>query len=216
MRFTRISYPGQNNGSGHDVALELRREGRHFGSERRKRTGQIIGSGTDRLMISRKPKPKRPKSVALDETDHAILAILQDDGRLSLSELGRRIGLSQPAMSERVRRLEESGVITGYGARLDPRVLGLSTAAIIRLRTTHEHIRACLDRFASMPEVIEVHRCTGEDCFIVRALVPSPGDLERIVDALGRYGVVTTSVVLRSESPKPIARALIEASQKHS
>lgn len=166
-------------------------------------------------MISRKSRPKRAKSIALDELDHAILAILQDEGRLSLSELGRRIGLSQPAMSERVRRLEESGVITGYGARIDPKVLGLDTTAIIRLRTTHEHIRACLDRFASMPEVIEVHRCTGEDCFIARALVPAPGDLERIVDAVGRFGAVTTSVVLRSEPPKPIARALIEASRKH-
>lgn len=164
-------------------------------------------------MISKLHKPKRPKSISLDEIDHAILAALQRDGRVSLSELGRRIGLSQPAMSERVRRLEENGAITGYGARVDPRALGLSTSAIIRLRTTHEHIRACLDRFAAMPEVIEVHRCTGEDCFIVRALVPSPGHLERIVDAIGRYGAVTTSVVLRSEPPKPIGRALIEAGQ---
>jgi Lrp/AsnC family transcriptional regulator, leucine-responsive regulatory protein len=167
-------------------------------------------------MISRKPKPKRAKSVILDEVDHAIVAILQDEGRLSLSELGRRIGLSQPAMSDRVRRLEENGVITGYGARINPHALGLSTAAIIRLRTTHEHIRACLDRFASMPEVVELHRCTGEDCFIARAIVPSPGDLERIVDAIGRFGAVTTSVVLRSEAPKPIARSLIEASRKRS
>lgn len=166
-------------------------------------------------MISRKTKAKRAASIALDEFDHAILAILQDEGRLPLSELGRRIGLSQPAMSERVRRLEASGIITGYGARIDPQALGLATSAIIRLRTTHEHIRACLERFALMPEIIEVHRCTGEDCFIVRVLVPAPGDLERIVDVLGRFGAVTTSVVLRSESPKPIARALIEASQRH-
>ncbi len=154
------------------------------------------------------------KRTAFDKVDHAILAALQDEGRLSLSELGRRIGLSQPAMSERVRRLEENGVITGYGARIDPYALGLSTAAIIRIRTTHEHIRACLDLFARMPEVIEVHRVTGEDCFILRVLVPSPRDLERIVDAVARYGSVTTSVVLRSEAPKPIGRALVEASQR--
>lgn len=155
----------------------------------------------------------RPK-ISLDDLDHAILALLQDEGRISLSELGRRIGLSQPAMSERVRRLEESGVIAGYGARINARALGLKTSAIIRLRTTHEHIRACLDLFATMPEVIEVNRVTGEDCFILRALVPSPDDLERIVDALGRFGAVTTSAVLRSEPPKPIARALIDASQR--
>jgi Lrp/AsnC family transcriptional regulator, leucine-responsive regulatory protein len=171
------------------------------------------------VSISRRPstpwtRPRSTSKISLDDLDHAILALLQDEGRISLSELGRRIGLSQPAMSERVRRLEESGVITGYGARVDPRALGLKTSAIIRLRTAHEHIRACLDRFATMPEVIEVHRVTGEDCFIMRALVPSPGDLERIVDALGRFGTVTTSVVLRSESPKPIGRALIDASQR--
>lgn len=154
------------------------------------------------------------KRIPLDKVDQAILATLQVEGRLSLSELGRRIGLSQPAMSERVRRLEDNGVITGYGARIDAHALGLSTAAIIRIRTTHEHIRPCLDLFARMPEVIEVHRVTGEDCFILRALVPSPGDLERIVDAVARYGSVTTSVVLRSEAPKPIGRALVEASQR--
>jgi DNA-binding HxlR family transcriptional regulator len=65
------------------------------------------------------------KPVSLDKLDHAILATLQDEGRLSLSELGRRIGLSQPAMSERVRRLEDNGVITGYGARIDPSAVGL-------------------------------------------------------------------------------------------
>ena len=154
------------------------------------------------------------KPVSLDKLDHAILAALQDEGRLSLSELGRRIGLSQPAMSERVRRLEDNGVITGYGARIDPRAVGLSTAAIIRLRTAHEHIRACLDLFGTIPEVIEVHRVTGEDCFIVRVLVPAPSDLERIVDTVARYGSVTTSVVLRSEAAKPISRALIEGAQR--
>jgi Lrp/AsnC family transcriptional regulator, leucine-responsive regulatory protein len=148
---------------------------------------------------------------ALDRIDHAILEALQADGRASLSELGRRIGLSQPAMSERVKRLEERGVITGYGARVDPRALGLGTAAIIRLKTTHAHIVACLKQFAAMPEIIEVHRVTGEDCFILRALVPVPEDLERIVDTLGRFGAVTTNVVLRSEPPKPIRRSVVSA-----
>lgn len=151
------------------------------------------------------------KGARLDAIDYAILEALQADGRQPLSELGRRVGLSQPAMSERVRRLEERGVITGYGARIDPQALGLSTAAIIRLKTSHEHIRACLERFAAMPEVIEVHRVTGEDCFVLRVLVPTPGGLEGIVDALARFGAVTTSVVLRSEVPKPIGRVLVAA-----
>jgi len=150
----------------------------------------------------------------LDAIDHAILEALQADGRIPLTELGRRIGLSQPAMSERVRRLEERGVILGYGARVDPRALGLGTAAIIRLRTTHEHIQACLKQFAAMKQVIEVHRVTGEDCFVLRVLVPAPSDLEAIVDSLARFGAVTTSVVLRSEPAKAIGRELINAADR--
>lgn len=143
----------------------------------------------------------------LDVTDRAILTALQREGRIALSELGRRIGLSQPAMSERVRRLEERGIIVGYSARIDPKALGIATSAIMRLRTTHEHIKPCLELFRSLPEVIDVYRVTGEDCFILRVMVPAPEDLERIVDAVARYGAVATSVVLRSEPPKPIEPA---------
>ncbi len=146
-----------------------------------------------------------------DDRDIAILQALQEDGRIPLSELGRRIGLSQPAVSERVKRLEEAGIITGYGARIDPRALNLGLMAIVRLRTTHEHIRACLTLFAERPEIVEVHRVTGEDCFILKAIVPVPGDLAGLVDAIGPFGAVTTCVVLKSEPPKPLGRALLAA-----
>ena len=149
----------------------------------------------------------------LDAKDIAILEALQADGRASLSELGRQIGLSQPAMSERVKRLEERGIISGYGARIDPQALGLGMAAIIRLKTTHEHMRACLEAFDRLPYVVEVHRVTGDDCFILKAIVPTPGDLATIVDAIGRFGAVTTSVVLRSEPTKPIGKALLAAAR---
>lgn len=147
----------------------------------------------------------------VDDKDLAILEALQDDGRVSLAALGRRIGLSQPAMSERVRRLEERGIITGYGARVSPEALGLRMTAIIRLRTAHEHIKACLAQFAELPYVVDVHRVTGEDCFVLKVLVPAPADLATIVDAIGRFGMVTTAVVLRSEPPKPISRSLMLA-----
>ncbi|WXA94950.1 Lrp/AsnC family transcriptional regulator [Pendulispora brunnea] len=140
----------------------------------------------------------------------AILETLQTEGRIGISDLGRRIGLSQPATSERVKRLEERGIIVGYGARLDPSALGFGLMAIIRLRTTHENIRPCLKRFAEMPQIVEVLRLTGEDCFLLKVLIPSPGELETIVDAIARYGAVTTSLVLRSEPPKAIGRALLE------
>lgn len=148
--------------------------------------------------------------VTLDPTDIAIIEAMQEDGRIAMSELGRRIGLSQPATSERVKRLEERGVITGYGARIDPAALGLRMMAVIRVRTTHERIQSCLKQFAEMPHVLEVLRLTGEDCFILKVCVPSPQQLETIVDAVARHGAVTTSLVLRSEQPKPIGRKLIQ------
>ena len=148
--------------------------------------------------------------VTLDPTDIAIIEAMQEDGRIAMSELGRRIGLSQPATSERVKRLEERGVITGYGARINPAALGLRMMAVIRVRTTHEHIQSCLKQFAEMPHVLEVLRLTGEDCFILKVFVPSPQQLETIVDAVARHGAVTTSLVLRSEPPKPIGRKLIQ------
>jgi Lrp/AsnC family leucine-responsive transcriptional regulator len=151
-----------------------------------------------------------PLAFDLDAKDLAILEMLQQDGRAPLSGLGRRIGLSQPAMSERVKRLEERGIICGYGARVSTEALGLGMCAIIRLKTSHEHIRACLKQFAELPYVIEVHRVTGDDCFILKAIVPVPDDLVAIVDSIGRFGAVTTSVVLRSEPIKPIGQMLLE------
>jgi Lrp/AsnC family transcriptional regulator, leucine-responsive regulatory protein len=145
----------------------------------------------------------------IDPTDVAILEALQENGRMGLSELGRAIGLSQPATSERVKRLEERGIISGYTALVNPAALGLGMMAIIRLSTTHEHIKPCLKHFAAMPHVIEVHRLTGEDCFILKVLVPNPGELETIVDTIARHGGVKTALVLRSEPVKPISRELL-------
>jgi Lrp/AsnC family leucine-responsive transcriptional regulator len=150
----------------------------------------------------------------LDAKDVAILEALQADGRVALSELGRKIGLSQPAMSERVQRLEDCGIIKGYGARIDPQALGLTMAAIIRLKTAHEHIRQCLKTFHELPYVTEVHRVTGDDCFVLKVVVPTPDKLATIVDAIGRFGQVTTSVVLRSEPAKAIGRDLLVEAQR--
>ena len=145
----------------------------------------------------------------LDPTDLSMIEILQQDGRVSVSELGRRVGLSQPAASERLKRLEERGVISGYRAVVDPAAVGLGMMAVIRLRTSHEHIRPCLKQFSEMPEIIEILRLTGEDCFLLKVLVPTPAHLETIVDSIARHGAVTTSLVLRNEPAKAIDRNLI-------
>jgi Lrp/AsnC family transcriptional regulator, leucine-responsive regulatory protein len=145
----------------------------------------------------------------LDAKDIVIIEALQRDGRIRFAELGRKVGLSQPAISERVKRLEDSGVISGYGARISPQALGLGMLAIIRLRTTHEHIKTCLKKFSDIPNIVEVHRVTGEDCFVLKVLVPAPEALETIVDRIAGFGAVTTSVVLRSEPARPIGRDLL-------
>jgi Lrp/AsnC family transcriptional regulator, leucine-responsive regulatory protein len=146
---------------------------------------------------------------SIDAKDLKILEALQTNARVPLSELGRSVGLSQPAVSERVKRLEEAGIIEGYGARINPRALGLGLMALVRLRTSHEHIKTCLKRFSEIPHIVEVHRVTGDDCFVLKVLVPAPEDLETIVDRIAGFGAVTTSLVLRSEPARPIGKDLI-------
>lgn len=132
----------------------------------------------------------------LDKKNRLILEALQHDARQSLAALGKRIGLSQPAISERVRKLEESGVITGYSARINLAAVGKKLQAVVRVRTTHEHIQRYVALFKSMPEVLDAVRVTGEDCFVVRCAFEVPEDLERVVDSLARHGSVTTALVL--------------------
>lgn len=140
----------------------------------------------------------------IDKKDWAILQALQEDARQSLSALGRRIGLSQAAMSERVRKLEEAGVIEGYSARVNLRRIGVGLTAIIRIATDHTGIAPYLALFARMPEVLAADRVTGEDCFIVRCAIAEPGDLEHVVDQLAAHGGVTTSLVLSTPVHKHV------------
>ena len=139
----------------------------------------------------------------LDRKDRLILDALQKNARQSLSALGKKIGLSQPAMSERVRRLEELGLITGYRAQVDLAKVGLPLQAIVRVRTTHEHIRRCQQLFASLPEVVDAWRLTGEDCFYVLCAFARPSDLERVVDTLASHGTVNTAMVLSHPISRP-------------
>jgi Lrp/AsnC family leucine-responsive transcriptional regulator len=140
----------------------------------------------------------------LDKKDLLILEALQTDARQSLAALGKRIGLSQPAMSERVRKLEDAGVIAGYGARVNLRALGVGLQALIRIQTNHAGIARYIALFEAMPEVLEADRVTGEDCFVVRCAIAQPEDLQRVVDALAAHGSVTTSLVLSSPVHKPV------------
>ncbi|MEV7099280.1 Lrp/AsnC family transcriptional regulator [Amycolatopsis sp. NPDC051045] len=143
-------------------------------------------------------------SASFDAIDREILAVLQREGRLGVTELGRRVNLSQPAVTARIKRLERSGVITGYRAVVDPARLGLPIHAVIRLRTTHARIAACLEHFARVPDIVGVSRLTGEDCFLLDVHSAGAGRLEEVVDGIARFGAVTTSLVLRSYEPKAL------------
>ncbi|MFJ4657456.1 Lrp/AsnC family transcriptional regulator [Nocardia sp. NPDC088792] len=149
----------------------------------------------------------RQTTVSLDSTDHAILRLLQSEARLGVTEIGRRVNLSQPAVSARIKRLEQSGVITGYQAVVDPTKLGLNLHAVIRVRTTHAHLTAALEHFAQIPEITTAYRLTGEDCFFLDVFAASSERLEQIVDAVARFGPVTTSLVLRTYDTKPVSPA---------
>jgi len=148
----------------------------------------------------------------LDKKDRLILEALQIDARQSLAALGKRIGLSQPAMSERVRKLEDAGVIEGYGARVNLRAIGIGLQAIIRVQTNHAGIKKYIKLFEDMPEVLEADRVTGEDCFFVRCAIAEPVDLQRVVDALAAHGAVTTSLVLSTPVRKT---ATVRAVRSH-
>jgi Lrp/AsnC family leucine-responsive transcriptional regulator len=143
-------------------------------------------------------------SNALDKTDIAILMILQTEGRLGVTEIGRRVNLTQPAVSARIKRLEQSGIITGYRAVVEPSCLGLNIHAVIRLRTTHAKVNAALDHFTQLPEITNLYRLAGEDCFLIDVHADDTARLETIVDNIAQFGPVVTSLVLRSYPPAPV------------
>lgn len=137
----------------------------------------------------------------LDATNLRLLAELQADARLSLAELGRRVGLSSPAVAERVQRLEDDGVIRGYHAELDPRALGFALSVVIRIRPAPRELHAVADLARATPEVVECRRITGDDCYVMLAHVRSVEHLEEVIDRFAAYGQTTTSIVQSSPVP---------------
>lgn len=126
----------------------------------------------------------------LDSTDWQILAELQRDGRLSYNQLGRRVSLSSPAVAERVRRLEETGVIAGYQARVDPARAGLPLTAFVQLRCS---LGSCLLRTSTAedyPEVVEVHKLSGNFCTMLKVRVASMAHLEGLLERVGKHGEI--------------------------
>jgi Lrp/AsnC family leucine-responsive transcriptional regulator len=132
----------------------------------------------------------------LDEVGWRLLAALQADARVSFSELGRRVGLSAPAVAERVRRLEEAGIIRAYRVELGLERLGLPIEALIRVSAREEDCPALKAATRAMPEVLECLHVTGADAYVLRVAASSVGHLETVIERLGRHGTPTTSIIL--------------------
>jgi Lrp/AsnC family leucine-responsive transcriptional regulator len=144
---------------------------------------------------------QRSNDSPLDETNRRLLAELQRDGRLSLAELGRRVGLTPPAVAERLQRLESQQVIRGYRAELDPVALGYALTAIIRIRPAPRELQKVAELAKATPEVVECLRITGEDCYLIKAHLRSVAHLEEVIDQFVLYGQTTTSIVQSSPVP---------------
>ncbi len=139
--------------------------------------------------------------MGVDTTNLRLLAELQADARISNAELGRRVGLSAPAVAERLVRLEESGTIRAYRAEIDPRSLGWSLSLMLRIRPAPRELKKVAELAQRTPEVVECHRITGDDCYVMRLWVRDVEHMEELIDVFAPYGQTTTSIVQSSPVP---------------
>ncbi len=135
----------------------------------------------------------------LDETDWRIITELQRDGRISFNELGRRVSLSPPSVAERVRRLESLGVITGYRATIDPAQAGQPVAAFIQMRCDRDRCLLKTTRASDYPEIVEIHKLSGDYCSMVKVRASSMQHLESFIERIGQHGELRSSVVLSTQ-----------------
>ena len=140
-------------------------------------------------------------SSLLDATNLEILRALLDEPRLAMSELGRRIGMSAPAVTERVQRMQDAGVIRGARLDVDQVALGLGITAFVRVRPMPGQLQNISELARKTPEIVECYRVTGEDCFIMKVLVGRVELLEAVLDEILRYGNTTSSIVQSTPVP---------------
>ena len=131
-----------------------------------------------------------------------ILTELQDSPRLPMAQLARRVGMSAPAVIERVQRLERAGVIAGYRVDIDPAAVGLPVTAFARIRPMPGSLPRIAELAASLPQVTECYRITGEDCFLIKLHAPAIDELGEVLDRFLAYGNTTTSVVVSTPVPR--------------
>jgi Lrp/AsnC family leucine-responsive transcriptional regulator len=141
---------------------------------------------------------RRIVGASLDAVDHRLLATLTDNARNSLADLGRVLGMSPQSAADRLRRLEDVGVIQGFTATLDPDTLGLAVGAYIRVRPAMGELPRVAALLKDIPEIVECDRITGEDCFMAKVFVARIEDLERVIDQLIPFAQTNTSIIQSS------------------
>jgi Lrp/AsnC family transcriptional regulator, leucine-responsive regulatory protein len=149
-------------------------------------------------------KRLRYENGEIDTVDVRILGALAGDARVSVADLARLVGLSAPSVAERIRRLEEAGVIEGYTLTISPKALGLPIAAWLRIRPVPGQLQKVAALLRGLPEIVECDRVTGEDCFIARAHLPSVEELEKLIDQIIPYAMTNTAIIQSS----PVKRRL--------
>lgn len=132
----------------------------------------------------------------MDATDFKIIELLQEDGRISMKDLGKIVGLTSPAVSERVKRLEESGVIKGYKAIVNPDKLGRVIKSFINISLPSENYQTFIDYVKRDNRIVECHHITGDDCLLLKVIVPDMYALEQVIDKIKQVGRTKTSVIL--------------------
>ena len=150
--------------------------------------------------MASKTRQSRPVSFyqtnpVLDSVNLQIIRHLQADPRMAMKALARLIGMSGPSVTERVQRLEDAGVIRGARLEIDQRAIGLNVTAFVRVRPMPGALSKIAELAQSTPEVVECHRVTGEDCFVMKVLVAQVEDLEAVLDDFLQYGSTTSSIV---------------------
>jgi Lrp/AsnC family leucine-responsive transcriptional regulator len=138
----------------------------------------------------------------LDEAGIEILRALQNDARISFAQLGRKVGLSGPSIMERVRKMEEAGIIAGYHARVNPAKLGYPVSAFVRLRVPRDNFQRVIALARNTPEVRECHHASGADSFLLKVVAASPEHLDRCMELFRPFGDVHKSVILSTPVEK--------------
>lgn len=145
------------------------------------------------------PTNKKANGMKLDTTDWAILRELQEDARLSYAEIGRRVGLSSPAVQERVKRLEDAGVIKGYHASINPAKVGFPIIAHTRLKQVNGRDRAkVIELINNLPEIIQSIDITGEEGFVLTIIATSHEHLDYVLHQFVPYGQTVTGILMKT------------------